>query len=158
MYFPSLYIHYMYVYRIVGNFQGVQFSQMDDLVTFRGSNFADAHDHAITSMYKCDYFMDLIFAVHESTMKAAKIGPLENFLLYSIYNVGLRLVCNAPSLLSFIITLHTCRFSCWCRLKTLRTTTRFVRILTSSSSSWRNRSCGCRNCQVRRKRQRLENG
>ena len=44
---------------------------MGDLVTFRGSIFVDAH---ITSMYKCAYFVGLIFMVHESTVKTMKIG------------------------------------------------------------------------------------
>ena len=44
----------------------------------------DAHDHAITSLYKCAYFAGLIFVVHESTMKTAKIGPFKHFLLYGI--------------------------------------------------------------------------
>ena len=57
---------------------------MGDLVTFCGSISADVHDYAITSMYKCAYFAGLIFTVHESTMKTAKIGPLENFPLYRI--------------------------------------------------------------------------
>ena len=35
-------------------------------------------------LYKCVYFAGLIFAVHESTMKPAKSGPLKNFLLYGI--------------------------------------------------------------------------
>ena len=71
----------------MGNFRGVQFLQMGDLVTFRSSIFADTHDHAITSMYKCTYSVGLIFTIHESTVKtvkAVKIGPLENFR----YTVG----------------------------------------------------------------------
>ena len=52
---------------------------MGDLVTFRGSIFADAHDRAITAMYKRTYFVGLISAVHESTVKTAKIGFLEKF-------------------------------------------------------------------------------
>ena len=35
----------------------------------------------ITSMYKHAYFVGLIFAVHESTVKTAIIGPLINFPL-----------------------------------------------------------------------------
>ena len=38
-------------------------------------NFTDAHDRAITSMYKHAYFVGLIFAVHESTMKNMKVDP-----------------------------------------------------------------------------------
>ena len=54
---------------------------MGDLVTFCGLIFADVQDRAI---YKHAYFAGLIFALHESTMKTTKIGPLENFLLYGI--------------------------------------------------------------------------
>ena len=61
---------------------------MGNLVTFCDSIFADAHNCAITAMYKHAYFMDLIFVgliftVHESTMKAVKVEPPDNFLLYS---------------------------------------------------------------------------
>ena len=69
----------------MGKFQGVHFSWIGDLITFHGSIFADAHNCAITAMYKRAYFVDLIFAVHISTMKTTKIGPLENFPLYSSY-------------------------------------------------------------------------
>ena len=62
--------------------RGVQFSQMGDLVTFRGSILTDAHDRAITSMYKYAYFVGLIFVVHESSVKTTKIGPLISFPLY----------------------------------------------------------------------------
>ena len=55
---------------------------MGDLVTFRGSILTDAHDRAITSMYKCAYFVGLIFTVHESTVKTTKVGPLKSFPLY----------------------------------------------------------------------------
>ena len=72
-------------YCIAGNFQGVQFSQMGNLVTFRGSIFVDMHDHAVTYMYKCAYFMGLIFTDHESTVK---IRPLEKFPLYGITESG----------------------------------------------------------------------
>ena len=68
-------------YLVAGKFQGVQFSWMGNLVTFRGSIFADVQDHAI---YKHAYFTGLIFALHESTMKTVKIGPRENFPLYGI--------------------------------------------------------------------------
>ena len=50
---------------------------MDDLVTFHGSLFTDAHYRAVTSMYKRAYFAGLIFVVHESTVKTTKIGPLK---------------------------------------------------------------------------------
>ena len=58
---------------------------MGGLVTFHSSVFVDAHDHAITAMYKRAYFVGLSFAVHESTVKTVKIGPLENFPLYGSY-------------------------------------------------------------------------
>ena len=73
-----------YMYRIAGNFRGVQFLWMGDLVTFHISIFVDANDCAIVSMYKCAYFTGLIFAVHETTVKTTKIGPLENFPPYSM--------------------------------------------------------------------------
>ena len=73
-----------YMYRIAGNFRGVQFLWMGDLVTFHVSIFVDANDCAIVSMYKCAYFTGLIFAVHETTVKTTKIGPLENFPPYSM--------------------------------------------------------------------------
>ena len=57
---------------------------MGDLVTFCGSIFADAHDCAVTSLYKCAYFGGIIFVVHKSTVKTMKIGPLETFPLYGI--------------------------------------------------------------------------
>ena len=39
--------------------------------------FVDVHNHANTIMqYKCDYFVGLIFMVHESTVKTMRIGPL----------------------------------------------------------------------------------
>ena len=44
--------------------------------------FADVHDRAITSMYKHAYFVGLIFASHELTVKTAKTGPLKTFPLY----------------------------------------------------------------------------
>ena len=53
---------------------------MGDLVTFRGSSFTDAHNRAITAMYKHAYFVGLIFAVHESSVKT-----LKNFPLYGVY-------------------------------------------------------------------------
>ena len=50
---------------------------MGNLVTFHGSSFVDVHDRAITSMYKHAYFVGLIFAVQEPTVKTTKIGPLK---------------------------------------------------------------------------------
>ena len=47
---------------------------MGDLETFYCAIFTNLHDHAITSMYKRAYFVGLIFVVHESTVKTAKIA------------------------------------------------------------------------------------
>ena len=69
-------------YRIVGNFQGVQLSQMGDLLLFCSSLFVDVCDCVTICLYKRAYFTGLIFAVQQSTVK---IGPLEIFPLYSIY-------------------------------------------------------------------------
>ena len=55
--------------------RGVQFSQMDILVIFRGSIFADAHDRAITSMYKQAYFVGLIIAVHDNRVNHENWTP-----------------------------------------------------------------------------------
>ena len=59
----------------------------------RGSTFTDwrssnvSRNHANTYIIcKYAYFVGLIFAVHESTMKTVKIGPLENFMLYGTSN------------------------------------------------------------------------
>ena len=73
------------MYRIAGNFRGVQFSWIGDLLTFRVFIFADASNHAITCTctYIQAYFTVLIFAVERLTAKNAKNGPLENFPLYS---------------------------------------------------------------------------
>ena len=71
-------------HRIAVNFRRVQFLWMGDLITFHGSIFADAHNCTVTSLYKRAYFAGLTFAVHESTVKTAKIGSLENFPLYGI--------------------------------------------------------------------------
>ena len=64
-------------YCIAGNFRRVQFSWIGNLLTFPDSNFSDACYHANTCIYKRAYFTGLVFAVHESTMKTVKIGPLE---------------------------------------------------------------------------------
>ena len=72
-------------YHIVGNFGGVQFLWIGALQHFAGSIFLDARDHASMCTYKRAYFMGLIFAVGRST---TKVGPLENFLLYSIYSIA----------------------------------------------------------------------
>ena len=54
--------------------------RIGNLVTFCVSNFADACNCANTCIYKQAYF-----AVHDLTVKATKIGPLENFLPYDIH-------------------------------------------------------------------------
>ena len=70
------------VYRIAGNFRGVQFSRMASLQSFRGLIFADARHHAHYTLYNRTYFAGLIFADSRLSAKTAKIGPLENFPLY----------------------------------------------------------------------------
>jgi hypothetical protein len=71
------------IYRIAGNFHGVQFSRMASLQSFRGLIFADASDHAL---YNRTYFTGLIFADSRLSTKTAKIEPHKNFALYSIYD------------------------------------------------------------------------
>ena len=58
------------IYCIVGNFERFNFRRC-----------------ARSCCYKRAYFAGLIFAVHESTVKTTKIGPLKNFPLYSTYYV-----------------------------------------------------------------------
>ena len=51
-------------YCIAGNFRGTQFSRIDNLLTlilFHSSIFVDARNRAITCMYKCADFVDLIY-------------------------------------------------------------------------------------------------
>jgi hypothetical protein len=71
-----------WIYRIAGNFRGVQFSRMAGLQSFRGLIFADAGDHAHYTLYNCIYFAGLIFADSRLSAKTTKIRPHENFLLY----------------------------------------------------------------------------
>ena len=53
------------------------------LYHFTGLIFVDAHDHAHhIILYNCAYFVGLMFMVSRSSVKTAKIGPLENFSLY----------------------------------------------------------------------------
>ena len=61
----------------------VWFSQIGDLYHFTGLIFVDVHNHAHYTLYNRAYFVGLTFAVSQSSMKIAKIGPLENFPLYS---------------------------------------------------------------------------
>ena len=74
--------NFKWIYRIAGNFRGVQFLQEASLQTFRGLIFADAHTHAHYTLYNCAYFAGLILADSRLSAKTAKIGPLENFPLY----------------------------------------------------------------------------
>ena len=67
------------MYRIAGNFQGVQFLRMGDLPTLI---FAYAYGHPIMCSYKRAYFAGLIFSDRLLTAKTSKIGLLENFPLY----------------------------------------------------------------------------
>ena len=78
-----MYYIYLRLYRIAGDFRGVQFAQIVDLYHFTGLIFADVHTHAHHVLYNEAYFAGLIFAVRRSSVKNAKIGPLENFPLYS---------------------------------------------------------------------------
>ena len=50
---------------------------MVDLYHFVGLIFADAHTHARYVLYNRIYFVGLIFAVKQSSVKTVKIGPLE---------------------------------------------------------------------------------
>ena len=72
----------IYIYRIAGNFHGVQFSRIASLQSFRGLIFADACHHAHYTLYNRTYFAGLIFVDSRLSAKNAKIGPLENFPLY----------------------------------------------------------------------------
>ena len=50
---------------------------------FRRLKFVDLCTHAHCVLYNQAYFTGLMFAVRRSSVKTAKIGPLENFPLYS---------------------------------------------------------------------------
>ena len=65
-------------------FRRVQFSQIVNLYYFVGLIFADVPTHAHCVLYNQVCFAGLIFAVMRSSAKTVKIGPLKNFLLYSI--------------------------------------------------------------------------
>ena len=52
---------------------------------FTGLNFADVRTYSYYALYNWGYFVGLIFAVRLSSKKTMKIGPLENFPLYSIH-------------------------------------------------------------------------
>ena len=68
-------------YCIAGNFCGVQFSRMVDLYNL-WVNFRECeHSHPLCTV-QSSFFAGLIFVVRRSSMKTAKIGPLENFPLY----------------------------------------------------------------------------
>ena len=56
---------------------------MVELYHFVGLIFVDACTHAHYVLYNWAHFAGLIFAVRWSSTKTVKIGPLENFLLYS---------------------------------------------------------------------------
>ena len=71
------------LYRIAGNFRGVQFSRMASLQSFRGLIFVDVRHHAHYTLYNHTYFAGLIFVDSCLSAKIAKIGPLKNFPLYS---------------------------------------------------------------------------
>ena len=79
------------MYRIVGNFCGVQFLQTLDLYHFVDLIFVEVCTHANYVLYNRAYFAGLIFVVRRSSTKTAKIGPFENFPLYGMY-----LIKNVP--------------------------------------------------------------
>ena len=64
--------------------RGFQFSWVGDLYHFTALIFADVRDHAHYTLYNRSYFAGLIFAVSRSSVKTAKIGPLQNFPLYGM--------------------------------------------------------------------------
>ena len=66
-------------YHIAGNFHGRSI-----FTTFAGLIFVDACSHAHYVLYSRAYFAGLICTVRRSSVKTAKIGPLENFPLYGI--------------------------------------------------------------------------
>jgi hypothetical protein len=72
------------VYRIAGNFRGVQFLRMVSLQSFRGLIFADEGDHAHYTLYNRTYFAGLFFADSRLSAKNAKIGPHKNSR-YAVY-------------------------------------------------------------------------
>ena len=84
------------LYRIAGNFRGVQFSWKASLQTFRDLIFADAHTRAHYILYNRAYFAGLIFANSRLSAKTAKIGHHENFPLYGTLTVEAR-SCFTPS-------------------------------------------------------------
>ena len=61
---------------------------MVTLYHFASLNFADTCTHSHYVLYNWAYFAGLIFAVRQSSAKTTKIGPLENFPLYSSINIG----------------------------------------------------------------------
>jgi hypothetical protein len=65
---------YIAVFRIVGNFRGVQFSRMASLQYFRGLIFADACDHAL---YNRIYFAGLISLIAAYPRKPRKLDPMK---------------------------------------------------------------------------------
>jgi hypothetical protein len=67
------------LYRMAGNFRGVQFSRMGSLQCFRGLIFADACDYAHYTLYNRTYFAGLIFADSCSSVKTAKLDPSKIF-------------------------------------------------------------------------------
>ena len=93
---------------LAGNFRGVQFSWIGDLLTFRCLIFVNASNHTITCMYIQAYFVGLIFAVEQLTAKTAKIGPLENFLLYGIQCPSLSVHDKAKLYICKLITCYFC--------------------------------------------------
>ena len=60
-----------------------KFSYMVGLYHFAG--LIDMHTHTFYALYNQAYFHGFNFTIRRSSAKTAKIGPLENFPLYSIY-------------------------------------------------------------------------
>ena len=85
---PSKVSHCM-ILPCTGKILRASISHMVNLYHFVGLIFADMHNHAhyIYVLYKWANFTDLIFAVKWSSVKTAKIGPLENFPLCGTRNL-----------------------------------------------------------------------
>ena len=78
------YAHMIYTtYREIS--AGFNFSQMVNLYHFTSLNFRGcAQSRLLCVLYNEVYSRKFNFHIRQSSVKTAKIGPLENFLLYSI--------------------------------------------------------------------------
>ena len=61
----------------------------DGRILFAGLSFVDAYTHAHYVPYNQAYFVGSIFTIRRSSTNTAKIGPLENFPLYSISSLNI---------------------------------------------------------------------